>query len=137
METGRDRTTAGHQDFGGRVEIDEKTSGPPIVPVVVCRKCRTTIGASDNYCRHCGTPTGSGPAGLAAWWESPWVVLPLLFLVAGPFALPLLWRSRRFTRPWKIALSVITVGLPLLVVWQAAQALNQALAPLLELDKLH
>jgi hypothetical protein len=137
MEPGRDRTTAARQNLGGRVESDEKTSVPPIIPVVVCRKCGTTIGASDNYCRHCGTPTEAGLAGLAAWWESPWVILPLLFLVVGPFALPLLWRSRRFTRPWKIALSVITVGVPLFFVWQVWQAVNQVFAPLLELDKLH
>ena len=109
----------------------------PITPEVVCHKCRTAISASDNYCRHCGMPTGAGLAGLAAWWESPWVVLPLLFLVLGPFALPLLWRSRRFTRPWKTALSVIVVGIPVLVVWQVGHALNQALAPLLDLEKLH
>jgi uncharacterized membrane protein len=137
METGRDRTTANLQNLGGYVEINEKTSVPPIIPVVVCRKCTVAIGASDNYCRHCGTPTGTGRAGSAAWWESPWVVLPLLFLVVGPFALPLLWRSRRFTRPWKIALSIITVGVPLFIVWQVGQALNQALAPLLELERLH
>jgi ribosomal protein L40E len=109
----------------------------PITPEVVCRKCKAAIGASDNYCRQCGTPTAAGLAGLAAWWESPWVVLPLLFLVLGPFALPLLWRSRRFTRTWKMALSVIMLGVTLFVAWQVWHALNQALAQLLELEKLH
>ena len=61
---------------------------------------------------------GSRTGGPAAWWESPWVVLPLLFVVLGPFALPLLWRSRRFTRPWKTALSVVVVGITLFAVWQ-------------------
>jgi hypothetical protein len=109
----------------------------PITAEVVCRKCKTVIDSSDNYCRHCGTPTQTGRAGVAAWWESPAVVLPLLFLVLGPFALPLLWRSRRFTRPWKVALSVIIVGITLYLVWQVWYMLNQALAPLLELEKPH
>jgi len=64
-------------------------------------------------------------------------VLPLLFVVLGPLALPLLWRSRRFTRPWKIALSVIVVAVTLYAVWQVWYTLNQLLEPLLQLEKLH
>lgn len=67
----------------------------------------------------------------AAWWESPWVVLTLLFLVLGPLAFPLLWRSQRFTRSWKITLSVVVVGYTVLLVWHAWWSVNQALAPLL------
>ena len=73
---------------------------------------------------------------MATWWESPWVVLPLLFLVLGPLALPLLWRSSQFTRPWKIALSIIVVGISLYVCWQIWYVMNRALAPLLQLEKL-
>ncbi|MGA2064542.1 MAG: hypothetical protein ABSG86_06225 [Thermoguttaceae bacterium] len=109
----------------------------PSTPQVVCRNCKAAIGASDNYCPQCGTPTAAGLAGLAAWWESPWVVLPLLFLILGPFALPLLWRSRLFTRPWKLALSVIVVGISLFFLWQVWYVLNQALAPLRQLERLH
>ena len=68
-----------------------------------------------------------------SWWESPWVVLTLLFVVIGPFGLPLLWRSRRFTRPWKVALSIIAVGITVFAVLQIWYILNRALAPLLEL----
>ena len=107
-----------------------------VAPQAVCRKCKTAIGISDNFCRHCGLPTAAGQAGSAAWWESPWVVLPLLFVVLGPLALPLLWRSRRFTGPWKVALSVIVVGVTLFTVWQVWFALNRALEPLLQLEKL-
>jgi len=111
----------------------------PRIPEIACRNCKAPIDATDNYCRRCGTPT-AGPASLssgttAAWWESPWVVLTLLFLVLGPLALPLLWRSRRFNRPWKIALSVIVVGFTVFAVWQVWYALNQAMAPLRELEK--
>jgi ascorbate-specific PTS system EIIC-type component UlaA len=39
------------------------------------------------------------------WYYRPWPVLLLLFLVLGPLGLPLLWRSPRFTRTWKIVLT--------------------------------
>jgi len=60
----------------------------------------------------------------------------MLFLVLGPLALPLLWRSRRFIRPWKIVLSVIVIGVTVYVVWRIWFLFNRALAPLLELEKL-
>lgn len=43
------------------------------------------------------------------WYERPWAVLLLLFVVLGPFGLPFLWRSPSFSRGWKIALTVATV----------------------------
>lgn len=43
---------------------------------------------------------------LTPWYHRRWAVLVLLFLVLGPFGLPLLWRSPSFTRGWKIALTV-------------------------------
>ncbi len=110
-----------------------------LTPEIICAKCKAPIGATDNYCHRCGTPT-AGPASLssrtvASWWESPWLVLTLLFLVLGPLALPLLWRSRRFIRPWKIALSVIVAGVTVFAVCLAWYALNRMLAPLLDLER--
>ena len=97
----------------------------------VCHQCYTALDATDNYCRHCGVTTAHG-AGLldgdrraasfrdqpapapsfqpVKWSESPWVVLPLLFLILGPLALPLLWRSRRFTLVWKGILTVVMLA---------------------------
>jgi hypothetical protein len=37
------------------------------------------------------------------------MVLVLLFLVLGPLGLPLLWRSPRFSRGWKIFLTAVMV----------------------------
>jgi hypothetical protein len=107
---------------------------------IVCPHCNGAIDATDNYCRHCAAPTArraglSGSSGVN-WWESPWVVLTLLLLVLGPLALPLLWRSRRFTFHWKIVLTVIVAGVTVYVLWQAWYVLNQSLAPLQELRKL-
>jgi hypothetical protein len=119
---------------------------------ILCRHCRAAIDATDNYCRRCGTPTViladiAGPrgatglateprAGQAKWWESPVVVLALLFLVLGPLALPLLWRSRRFTREWKGILTAIVIGVTAFVFWEIWYTFNRLLAPLQELHKL-
>jgi hypothetical protein len=128
-----------------------------VIEATVCHGCYTVLDATDNYCRHCGLSTVSRadlsegdpsaasftarPAfasGIqqAKWSENPWVVLPLLFLVLGPLALPLLWRSGRFTLVWKGVLTVIMVGLTVFFLWSVWFSLHQALAPLRELDRL-
>jgi len=38
------------------------------------------------------------------------VILGLLFLVIGPLALPLLWRSKSFTRNQKIGISIANLA---------------------------
>ena len=103
----------------------------------VCRQCTAVLDADDNYCRRCGAPTdfgirlGVSPAAKQpAAWESPWVVLPLLFFVLGPLALPLLWRSRRFTLLWKGILTALVIGLTVLLVWLTWLAMERTLAPL-------
>jgi len=122
---------------------------------IVCRRCYALLDVGDNYCRHCGAPTrvqgpddrspapshaasipagaSSSPAGL----ESPWLVLLMLFLVLGPLALPMLWRSRRFSRAWKIVLTVAVLGLTALVVALGWYLINKTiLEPLRQFDLL-
>ena len=111
----------------------------------ICRECVGILDASDNFCRFCGSPTPRGeallggsahaairPAPLDAkpsWTESPWVVLPALFVFLGPFALPMLLRSRCFSGVWKVALTVavlaITVGLSWYVYAAVAREMEQ------------
>ncbi len=109
----------------------------PIPPEPVCRQCTAALDADDNYCRRCGAPTPTGvKLGVSpcvkqsAAWESPWVVLPLLFFVLGPLAIPLLWRSRRFTLPWKGFLTAMVTGLTVFFVWTTWITLERTLAPL-------
>ncbi len=121
-------------------------STPP-PPKTVCRRCRAALDADDNYCRRCGTPTanvpdppsggatspivatrgffsfGSGPG----WWESPWVVLPMLFLILGPLGLPLLWGSRRFNLVWKVVLTLLVIGETVFVVQRLYLVVTQSL----------
>jgi hypothetical protein len=127
------------------------------IETTVCHGCYALLDAADNYCRHCGIATanlaGLSEGRIAAasfsgkpvltpsdqqprWSESPWVVLPLLFLILGPLALPLLWRSRQFTLLWRSVLTVIMVGLTVFLLWSVWFSLQQALTPLRELDKL-
>ena len=119
---------------------------------IVCRGCFAILDVEDCFCRHCGAPTagdGTRPAGgLAsptacagsvparqAWSENPWVVLPMLFLVLGPFGLPMLWRSRQFSRIAKAVMTTVVAGITLLILALIWYALNTALAPLRELHR--
>ena len=43
------------------------------------------------------------------WYYRPVWVLALLFLVLGPLALPYLWKSPRFSRSAKVALTVLVI----------------------------
>ncbi len=132
-------------------------SGPErseAVTRTACRQCFELLDVGDNFCRYCGAMTEAGvamvkigklpsPASLQprekppSWAENPVVVLLALFAVLGPFALPMLWRSRRFTRGWKIGLSVAVLLVTIAIcryiwyIWQAVgtqiKALKQAL----------
>jgi hypothetical protein len=117
----------------------------------VCLRCRAVLDAGDHYCRRCGTPIGTAgssdtvpPVGAEAapssvqfrYWESPWIVLALLFLVLGPLAIPLLWRSRRFTLLWKNILTALVIALTALLLWNVWLVLQQALGSLHDLDEL-
>jgi hypothetical protein len=109
----------------------------PDPPKPVCSQCTAVLDSDDNYCRRCGLPTpvgvklGVSPrAKQPPAWESPWVVLPLLFFLLGPLALPLLWRSHRFTLPWKGFLTAFVTGLTVFLVWSTWITLERTLAPL-------
>ena len=57
----------------------------------------------------------------AKWYHSIWFVLLMISPVAlGPFGLPLLWKSPRFSRSMKLTLSFVTaawtIGLTVYVV---------------------
>jgi ribosomal protein L40E len=121
--------------------------------MTVCPRCHAELDATDSYCRHCGasanSSAGNGKAAALCvepvasvvrqpgWSESPWLVLPLMFLVLGPFALPLLWRSRRFNLVWKILLTAVMLAVTVYLVWCIWLAVNQALVTLDEADKAY
>jgi hypothetical protein len=119
---------------------------------LVCRQCDAVLDVGDCFCRHCGTSTAPAtelveavaasapsrpplvvqPASRRSpWAESVLVVLTMLFVVLGPLALPMLWRSRQFSLLWKVLLTVVVLGVTVLVVWAIWYVFNQMLAPLL------
>jgi len=63
----------------------------------------------------------------ARWYYRPWSVVFLLFVVLGPFGLPLLWRSPGFSRGMKIALTVAVVAYTAVLVETTLAALRVAM----------
>ena len=104
---------------------------------LICDRCRAVLDAGDRYCRHCGAATSPPAGGLPGWTESPWVILPLLFLVMGPLAFPLLWWSRRFSLFWKIVLTVIVSASTAGLVWITWLSVQQTLNVLRDMRALH
>ena len=117
---------------------------------IVCHQCYMMLDVADNFCRQCGTATENVPNGNLArpagarpqpgtkpgWSESPWVVLASLFFFIGPLALPMLWRSRRFSTVWKILITVAVVALTAMVLWSIWYLFAKALQPLHDLKAL-
>ena len=110
---------------------------------IVCPRCCAVLDASDNFCRHCGQPTRESAAGRSGqiattarksnWAESRAMVFVMLFVVLGPLALPLLWRSREFSLVWKIVLTVVMVALTALIlylIWYVIDKLLEVLGQL-------
>ena len=70
------------------------------------------------------------------WYYRPWWVLLMLFLVLGPIGLPLLWKSPRFSRWSKIALTVAVAAYTILLAEAVLIAIRAAIhAALDQMDK--
>jgi hypothetical protein len=61
------------------------------------------------------------------WYHRPWCVLLVLFVVAGPFGLPLLWRSAYFGQRAKRALTVTVVLYTAALVWETVVMVRDVL----------
>lgn len=105
----------------------------PVSSEILCCRCRAVLAVGDNRCRSCGAPTGQG-ANQRHWSESPWVILPLLFLILGRLAIPLLWRSRQFTPFWKTVLTVLVTGTTLFLCFSLYQIVQMVSADLQKLQ---
>jgi len=121
---------------------------------IVCPRCGAEIDPADDPCPHCGVRTREAapeaaeqsPDGLISpelvsdrpdrppprrdVAESRWAVLVLLFAALGPLALHVLWRSPRFSRGWKVFLTLLVVIFTVVVVvvlWYAIDRFVEAL----------
>src|SRR5262245_32213905 len=66
------------------------------------------------------------------WYYRPWWVLLGLFVVLGPFGLPLLWKSPSFSRWSKIALPVAVAAYTILLLDAVRIAIRAAILAALE-----
>ena len=70
------------------------------------------------------------------WYYRPWWVLLMLFVVLGPLGLPLLWKSPRFSRWSKIALTTAVAAYTILLVEVLRIGIQAAIRAALEpMDK--
>lgn len=70
-----------------------------------CVSCSSRIEATYRFCPHCGKRQAQGDA----WYYHPIWILLLAFVAIGPFALILVWRSRRMQRPVKLVIAALIV----------------------------
>jgi hypothetical protein len=79
-----------------------------------------------------------GTPAAVPWYYRPFWVLILLFLVLGPFGLPYLWKSPRFSRAMQIGLTVCVLAYTGLLIGETirvVQAVQHEIESLdLELD---
>ena len=64
------------------------------------------------------------------WYHSRWMVILMLFFILGPFGLPMLWKSPRFTKRWKQILTALTLIYTLLVLQMFISAVTTSLRTL-------
>jgi len=73
----------------------------------LCPSCRQAVDETDFYCRHCGHTLRPR----MGFWYSHGGIL-LLTLLAGPFALPCVWLSRRISTTakwlWTLGIALMT-----------------------------
>lgn len=61
------------------------------------------------------------------WYHGVAPVLLGLFLVLGPFGLPILWKSPRFTRRWKWFFTALTLLYTAFLLWLTGSAVQESL----------
>ncbi len=109
---------------------------------VLCPRCSAEVNAHDKFCRRCGTSLWGDAAGSAGPAEksegaalkpephSRAKVLVLLFVLLGPLALGVLWKSPRFSRVEKWSLTILVAVLTVIVfalLWWAVDRFIDAL----------
>lgn len=75
-------------------------------PLLFCKRCQAKIRETDNYCYNCGKTLKRGYGFL---YTHTGIIL--MSLVIGPFALPLVWLSKKIGPLFKIIYTLILLVL--------------------------
>ena len=94
-------------------ESDHAPAPPPLP--ARCPKCREAISPADAFCRFCGTRQQVADP----FYYHPVWILVLALTVLGPFALALVWRSRRMDTTTKAVLAAIIVAYSIFTFYTA------------------
>ena len=105
---------------------------PPPLPQVACVRCGKSIDADDVHCRHCGWRQGAGDAW---YYGTAWIAL-LAFLVIGPFALILVWKSTRMGAGAKKVLTALIVVSTVVSIYYFYQLIILLLAEMVKLNEV-
>ena len=96
-----------------------------------CMSCGASAPADAAFCGQCGKPlAGGAPAARPAasrWYHNSLFVLFMLFCVLGPFGLPLVWKSPRFSRLVKFLLTLAMVAYTVLLVQMTIKLFQAAM----------
>ena len=87
-----------------------------------CTSCRHEMPLPPHKCPQCG---GEMVVTKPRWQPSPVVVIILLFVVLGPFALGILWRNERFSRNAKWVLTVLVIIYTAAMAWYIYVAVQE------------
>ena len=107
------------------------------IRTILCWRCSGEVDVPDRFCRHCGASLRHSPPSTVSangLVDSRIGVLVLLFVVLGPLALPILWRSNRFSRSQKVILSVLVLVVTVAAIVGLWYVIHLTLA---ELQKLN
>ena len=74
---------------------------------MLCPKCQKEIDNQDSYCKSCGAEVRTDKP--TPWYFRGWFVILMAFVVLGPLAIPLLWKSPEFSKRAKIILTVVII----------------------------
>jgi|ETNmetMinimDraft_18_1059904.scaffolds.fasta_scaffold67728_2 hypothetical protein len=92
------------------------TQNEPSFPIP-CRNCHQLVPESEETCPECNLPRDLR----VPWYHGFVGICILLFLVLGPIAIPLLWRSPILSKPVKVRLTVATVAYSLWILYSLAK----------------
>ncbi len=81
-----------------------------------CSRCGRMVEETDNFCRHCGYSLKPGRGFLNSHTG-----IILLMLIVGPFALPLVWTSKRMGLVAKIIYTIIMLAMGYYLVMACLQ----------------